>query len=234
YLSDLPWEDTFLLKLIFDPKKKLYLKNCHRQTPGKIGDLFQFASLPLSYRNQFWIASFSEPEIELLLGEKPDYSDLEEYDREFDGDNFLDKAFFLDQKLTLEGMYLPKVDRTSMQKSLEVRCPFLDISLIEFSAKIPAERKLKNFQTKALLKQLAKDCLPKEILNLPKKGFGIPLGEWLKDDWQFLIKRYFKEGIISQGMLNPEGVKKLLSRGSPSAVWKLLVYYLWQEEWLRN
>jgi len=153
----------------------------------------------------------------------------------FDGKNALDEAFFLDQKMTLADQNLVKVDRASMANSLEVRCPFLDKALIEFSAKIPYKSKIGRFKTKSLLREIAKDLLPKEIINLPKKGFGVPLKEWLGNELKPLINENLSlKKIKEEGILNPEVVGRILKRKNQDAIWKLLVFEIWREKWLKG
>jgi len=83
-------------------------------------------------------------------------------------------------KYYLQDDILAKVDRASMAHSLEVRAPFLDIELVDFVRRIPVEWKLRGGQTKALLKSALAPLLPRDILHRPKKGFGVPIGRWLR------------------------------------------------------
>ena len=75
---------------------------------------------------------------------------------------------------------LTKVDRAAMAVSLETRAPFLDPRIAQFAASVPAEYKLKGKNGKYILKKAVEDLIPKAILDRPKKGFGIPIAEWLK------------------------------------------------------
>ena len=83
--------------------------------------------------------------------------------------------------------YLPddlliKTDRSSMAASLETRAPLLDHWLVEMAATIPLNLKLNGSTTKYILKQIARDLLPAEIIQRQKHGFGVPLGAWLRKD----------------------------------------------------
>ncbi len=199
------------------------------------GKVLDYASWPLYLRNQIWISPFSATEMEELTGSKVDKSDLTDYHRRFNGKDPLDEAFFLDQMLTLSDLYLPKVDRASMAASLEVRSPFMDKDLIEFCAKIPSAEKLRGFQTKSLLREIAKDFLPKEVVSLPKKGFGIPLREWLTESLQPLAAEYLSlEKIKKDGILNFRTVDEIIKSKNAAGVWKLLAFQIWKENWLKN
>lgn len=86
----------------------------------------------------------------------------------------------LDFLTYLPGSVLAKVDRASMAQGLEVRPPFLDTEFVDWSFSIPFRYKLRDGQSKYLLKMAAAPFLPRSILERPKKGFGIPLGRWLR------------------------------------------------------
>jgi asparagine synthase (glutamine-hydrolysing) len=83
--------------------------------------------------------------------------------------------------------YLPndllrKVDTASMACGLEVRCPFLDRDLARAALAAPIEQLMPGGQRKGLLRQIARKYLPREIVDRPKMGFAIPIGEWFRDD----------------------------------------------------
>lgn len=77
---------------------------------------------------------------------------------------------------------LVKIDRASMMNSLEVRSPFLDTELAEFAARLPAHFKIKGLTTKYIMKRALRGYVPDSILHRNKKGFGIPLSKWLRND----------------------------------------------------
>lgn len=92
------------------------------------------------------------------------------------------KMMYLNYKHSLPNDYLVKVDRMSMANSLETRLPFLDYRLIEFMAGVDKNVKLQGFEKKSVLRKTVGKTLPKSLLNAPKKGFGIPLRDWFKDE----------------------------------------------------
>ena len=92
------------------------------------------------------------------------------------------KLMYYNYKHSLPNDYLVKVDRMSMAHSLETRVPFLDYRLIEFMATVDKNIKLQGFEKKSVLRKTIGKTLPDAILNAPKKGFGIPLVDWFKDD----------------------------------------------------
>lgn len=79
-------------------------------------------------------------------------------------------------------MFFVKVDRASMSISLEGREPLLDHRIIEFAAQLPSQLKYKNGDKKWLLKQITHKYIPKEMMDRPKMGFGVPIIDWFRDE----------------------------------------------------
>src|ERR1700692_3016733 len=75
---------------------------------------------------------------------------------------------------------LTKVDRMSMAHSIEARVPLLDHKMVEFAATVPADMRLRGVTTKYIFKQAMRGILPDEIIDRPKRGFAIPLGQWFR------------------------------------------------------
>ncbi|MEO1339499.1 MAG: asparagine synthase C-terminal domain-containing protein, partial [Myxococcota bacterium] len=92
----------------------------------------------------------------------------------------LDAAVYQYARLYLIANVLVKVDRASMAKSLEVRAPLLDRAVVEFAMAVDGRLRLNGKTTKYLLKKAARGRLPDEIIDRPKKGFGMPIGQWLR------------------------------------------------------
>lgn len=90
------------------------------------------------------------------------------------------RRMLLDMDTYLPGDILCKVDRASMKYSLETRCPILDKDVMELSYRIPHKFKYAKGDKKYILKDIAYDYIPKELLDRPKVGFGVPLDKWLR------------------------------------------------------
>lgn len=103
---------------------------------------------------------------------------------------------------------LTKVDRSSMYNSLEVRAPFLDTDVVEFLDTLPKKYKLKGFEGKYLLKKLMEGKLPHNIIYRPKKGFGIPLSDWIRNDLKVTIRETL---LANDNLFNRNYIELLLS-----------------------
>ncbi len=108
---------------------------------------------------------------------------------------------------------LVKVDRASMQFSLEARTPFLDYRLVEFALNLNENLKVKDGVQKYLLKEVLYDYVPRELFNRPKWGFSIPLNKWLQTDLKYLIDSHLsKEAVEQFGVLNYTHIASLKQR----------------------
>ena len=106
-------------------------------------------------------------------------------------DDPLATTLYIDGQLALVDDMLHYFDRTSMAHSLEVRVPFLDHQLVEFSATVPARMKVRRLTTKYLLKRVASGLLPEQIVNKPKIGlFNAAIDSWFAAHAQEAIQRY--------------------------------------------
>ena len=91
----------------------------------------------------------------------------------------LQRLMLMDAQVLLPGALLPKMDIGSMSHSLETRSPFLGKQLLEFAPRLHDSLKIRNGQTKYLLRTLAKRYLPEDVVSAPKRGFGTPLVQWM-------------------------------------------------------
>lgn len=134
--------------------------------------------------------------------------------------------------------YLPddlliKTDRASMAASLETRAPLLDHWLVELAATIPFDLKLRGSTTKYLLKQVAREFLPQEIIERPKHGFGVPLGAWLRKDASIVRDVLLSREARERGLLEMSAVEKLIKEHTSGArdhgqrLWSLLTLEWW-------
>jgi len=108
-----------------------------------------------------------------------------------------EQALF-DIRFYLKDDLLAKVDRATMQFSLEARVPLLDYRIVEFALNVDPALKIKNGDAKYLLKQVLYDYLPASLFDRPKWGFSIPLDKWLQGDLNFLLEKYTSKEICER------------------------------------
>ena len=135
--------------------------------------------------NAVWMGALEPSELTELFREPADqeeiYSEaIEAWDR-CAQPNIVDRALQFWTNLYLQDGILAKTDRASMLCSLEARSPFLDIEVVDLARRIPWQLKLHGGTTKWILKQALAPLLPREIVERPKKGFGMPIGRWLRE-----------------------------------------------------
>lgn len=131
-----------------------------------------------------------------------------------------------DMQTYLPDDILVKLDRAAMAVSLETRAPFLDHRLIEFSLSLPLDMKIRGGQGKWLLRQMLYEFVPKELVDRPKTGFGIPIDSWLRGPLREWAEELLDERRLCQeGFLNPEPIRmKWTEHISGARNWQ---YYLW-------
>ena len=118
------------------------------------------------------------------------------------------KMMYLNIKHDLPNDYLVKVDRMSMANSIETRAPFLDYRLIEFMIQVDKSVKMQGWERKSVLRNTIAKSLPNQLLNAPKKGFGVPLREWFKERETFENLNFTK----SKQLLNPTIIEKIVTK----------------------
>jgi len=151
----------------------------------------------------------------------------------------LDQMLALEQRFFLSDHNLNYTDKMSMAAGVEVRVPFLDLDLIDFSAKIPNHFKQKGSTGKWVLKKAMEPYLPKEIIYRPKTGFGAPLRTWMQHDLKEIMRDLLSiESINNRGLFSAANVQKLIldnSQGKIDAsytLFSLLCVEIWCREYL--
>jgi asparagine synthase (glutamine-hydrolysing) len=197
-------------------------------------------------RHHSWFGSFSIDQHDSLF--TPDVIDRSNADiyrevRDLVGlsnaNNVIERMQYADINFYLAEDILTKVDRAAMAVSLETRAPFLDPRVAQFAASIPVEYKLKGKNGKLILKEAVKELLPHEILHRPKKGFGIPIAEWLKGRLNPMLHDLLAPDRLNrQGLFDPAYVQNLITEHETGRashhkeLWTLLVFQLWCDNFL--
>ena len=206
------------------------------------------AKYDLVARHHVWFGSFTPEEQQQLLTkeaiaetDQDIYRQAREMMNECGQDDVVKSMQDLDTRLYLAEDILTKVDRASMAVSLEVRAPFLDPRVAEFAASLPSSYKLHRQTTKYILKKAVDDMLPRFVTRRPKKGFGVPVAEWLKFKLRPLARDLLSpERVRRAGVFNPEFVSRLQDeheRGIANhrkLLWTLLMFELWHESFIET
>lgn len=143
----------------------------------------------------------------------------------------------MDIKTYLTDDILTKVDRASMGISLETRAPFLDYRLAELAWQIPLNMKIRDNKGKWILRKILEQHVPSKMINRPKTGFGVPIGEWICGPLQEWAEDLLERKILEeQGYLNVELVQKYWNEHLQGKsdwtgrIWSILMF----QAWLRN
>ncbi len=154
-------------------------------------------------------------------------------------DDPLDALLYLDSKTYLPGDILTKVDRMSMAVSLETRTPLLDHKLIEFVCGIPSSLKLNGEVTKSLFKRAVSELVPRELLERPKQGFGVPIQKWINQELREQIHGTLTGGRArGRGYFDSKHIELLLSehergrRDHSAQIWSLFMLELWHRKFI--
>ncbi len=153
------------------------------------------------------------------------------------GASFVETMMYLDTVGYLPDDILVKVDRASMASSLEVRCPILDYRVLELAWRIPVTEKFSDGQCKAPLRKILHRYVPPKLVDRPKAGFGVPIGDWLRgplEPWASELLR--PERLQREGIFNPAPITRLWDehrRGEADwrfQLWAVLMFQSWFEQ----
>ncbi len=185
-----------------------------------------------------WISYFSDYELNKLFKNYKTYKHLVKdiWNTQNYNDGIL-KSSIVDLKTFLPNNLLNYGDAMSMANSFEVRFPLIDHKVIEFMTGVDTKYRIKDGQTKYLMKRILENKIPDSIINKPKLGLNPPMGIWLKKDLKNFIYDYLsKESIEKREIFNYEYIKQIIyehetnKRDRSLYIWSLIVL----EEWFRQ
>lgn len=196
----------------------------------------------MASRHMRWAGTFSEHEIAQIL--LPEISHAEKVDPFALAESYFSTSRLQDDRNKLLWTYqrtymmdqvMVKVDRATMYNALEARAPFLDTKVVEFANSLPYSLKLHGVTPKYILKKCMEGKLPRDIIYRTKKGFGVPVGEWLRGP----LKEWGEDllsvtNIEKSGVFSPNYIRSLWSehqsgqRDHRKKLWNILVFLEWQ------
>lgn len=211
--EELFWSGTF----VFDEVNKRGLLTPEART-----------RLGTNRKDGFSSYSVVRSDLDRLLASRPD-ADL------------LTRMIYQELKLRLPELLLMRVDKMTMATSVEARVPYLDHHLVEFAMSIPSHFKYRDGETKYILKRALGGVIPQKVLNREKKGFGVPLDEWMRGRFgSFVWEGLFGSSLRRRNLFDYGFVKDLLTEHQTGRtnysffLWTLLNLSLWYERWIEG
>jgi len=124
----------------------------------------------------------------------------------------LNQLLYVDLKTFLPCLNLVTTDKTAMAANLEVRVPFLNQEMLELTARMPPELKLKGIKRKYILKRSCEKLLPRDVVWRKKAGFGAPIRSWLRGPLRPMVAELLSaETIKRRGLFRPEEVQRIIA-----------------------
>jgi asparagine synthase (glutamine-hydrolysing) len=216
---------------------------------SKIAKLAELAGLQSGRRYARWFGHFTPEQRESLYTadfraemteSDPEMRFMEKFAQHGNGHR-VDTILDVDVSLYLADDLLVKMDRASMAHSLEARSPFLDHVFMEFVASLPANMKLKQKQTKRVLKAAMRGVVPDTVLDRPKMGFGAPIAKWLRNElYEMTGDILLSSRALQRGYFHPKAVTVLFKehceaqRDHAELLWDLLIMELWHRTYVDN
>ena len=155
--------------------------------------------------------------------------------------DLIDRMLYTDLMTRVSDHNLVMTDRMSMAWSLEVRSPFVDPRVVEFAARLPADLKVRGRKLKYALREVASRYIPPNVVQLPKQGFGFPVGQWMRHELRTAVEsRLFNSRFVEQGLFRKEFVENLVGEHMTGVqdhsyrLWLLLGLEIWHELYIER
>jgi asparagine synthase (glutamine-hydrolysing) len=216
-------------------KKMLYSRHDSRGLRFKVSRLLK----SINYEGDFYYnmisLGFNEVEIRHILESNVYESNTLNYYKSIidSKNNSIANFRAIDKQLSLEGDMLVKVDRTSMLASLECRAPFLNKELWDFTNQVPDSYLVNGWDKKHILKEAFKEYFPKDFLNKSKKGFGVPVGDWLRSELRLELLSFIDKAFIKkQNIFQFDAISKTVEDHLNSKIdntFRVWTYYCFQK-----
>lgn len=225
------WDRFLRLARPFDSGGRTFEVNGDRI--HKLADVVRHRDFQSMYRSL--VSAWRNPRHLVVGGSEPDYL-LKGLDPAPPLDDPVSHMMYWDMMTYLPDDILTKVDRASMAVSLEARVPLLDHRVVEFAWRLPLDYKLRDGRAKWVLREVLDRHVPRSLIDRPKRGFGVPLGAWLRGplrDWaESLLDA---DRLADEGYLKPRVVRKTWDdfvtgrRQWQTSLWAVLMFQAWLE-----
>ena len=196
-------------------------------------------------KTQFGSDSYTTRALRMVAGAEESLPCHYPIELQYGVDNWQIRRMLLDMDTYLPADILCKVDRATMKYSLEARCPILDKDVMEYSFRIPHEFKYFKGDKKHILKDIAYDYIPRELLDRPKVGFGVPLDKWLRGPLRERLTAYSdREFLAKQGIFDADYTSQMIREylitgdGGPATganysklAWSFFVFQQWYQHY---
>ena len=215
-----------------------FLKLLGHSSINNLGDkIYKFAEL-LNVNNEFdvylnLVSQWTNTN-DLILNSSEPLTTITNFNSWPKLDNYTHWMMAIDTLTYLPDDILTKVDRAGMATSLETRIPFLDHNLVEMAWRLPLNMKIRNGQSKWILRQILDKYVPNELIDRPKMGFGVPIDLWLRGplkEWGSELLNYTR--LKNEGFFNPDIVINKWNehqsgkRNWQHQIWSLLMFQNW-------
>ena len=181
-----------------------------------------------------------KPEVAASVGIDDPFAPVRDVLAHCNSNDRLDREIYLDLKLAMADSVLMKVDKMSMSTSLEVRVPFLDHEVVEFTASLPSWFKLKGFTTKHILRQAIRGLVPDRVAFRGKQGYSLPVKNLLRDQLRPLMSELMFTSPLVSEFLNQATVERLMAEhlagthNHNHVLWALMNAALWHRRFLES
>lgn len=192
--------------------------------------------LPVNNRAEFYnlVISHWKNSEQLVIGAKKATTALTDKSQWPNVDSFEEWMMSIDAQQYMVDDILVKVDRAAMANSLEVRVPMLDHRVVELAWQLPIDMKIRDKSGKWVLREVLYKYVPKELIERPKKGFSIPLAQWLRGPLREWAEPLLAEKrLTEEGYFYPDKIRKAWKehleghKDNSSKLWSVLIFQMW-------
>ena len=224
---------------LFTALSPIFPKNVRqRLVADKVDKFAEILTISSTESLYFGLVSHWKDPVAVVPGADEPVTALTDHGRWAELSDFTSRMMYLDTITYLPDDIMVKVDRASMGVGLESRAPYLDHRVVEFAWQLPAHMKIRGRQGKWLLRQVLYQYVPKELLERPKMGFGVPIDLWLRGPLREWSEALLEEKRLrEEGFFNPQPIREKWTehlsgeRNWQYYLWDILMFQAWKDHW---